>query len=674
MAKVWLAATIGEARISKSFAASAKIPTLCDHIERPAAPFALRLSASLMLGVVRIYSRKSSILVADLSKIISLLSHSRSHIPPHVRSPTSLQVRQGRPQSTLDITSTKRTRNSEHQQISLPQHDNLANHDAITISVPPSKRRRITAKPSVAQTFSELSEWRQGLASSSPEDLLSAMGLFLPTVTVPRQGAHVAMGVMVPSSDHSPLQSDAPTPGSPRHHERSVFSVPWSDVRRAAFRAREEDIMLKESRLDNVFVEDPICVQLSSDDQRTSHESNTPGPVRRLFHDNLTPDVGSDAHELPSHLRPSTYARIPDDLNGEGSASQRDGQNSQSDIFAPLDLEPLQIADFPMLTARRPTHVPSTAELQQGLSEPGHPSPHALADVSAARDPTDTDPQHNLNSPSHNSGARKSVRVTLSPSTVASPVSADDTAPPVAQQENGNIQDKVAPRRNRRSMRVVLMDPRTEFDSEEFRATLLDPSDILLQDGQPRTRGRRAPRAPRAIENVLWQTPSLLRRFAPEVADIWHQVTEDGWNSAASSQISPQADPQVNRDDGIVNNLEIPRSDMLNEASGPDAPQGTIYANIRAEAQSGGGLPSGKRPGSPELMREVRSDDANRSVPSVSGGGRSASQSVPSETRSSKNERDQLFDIVCDLSAQRHIANLNVSGIFIKDLRHPTEN
>lgn len=673
MAKVWLAATIGEARISKSFAASAKIPALCGHIERPAAPFALRLSASLMLGVVRIYSRKSSILVADLSKIISLLSQSRSHIPPHVHSPTSLQVRQGHSQSALDITSKKRTRNSELRQISLPQHDNLANYDAITISVPPSKRRRITARPSIAQTFSELSEWRQGLASTSPEDLLSAMGLFLPTVTVPRQGAHVAIE---PSSHHSPSQSDAVTPGSPRHHERSVLSVPWSDVRRAAFRAREEDIKLKESRLDNVFIEDPICVQLSSDDQHTSHESDTPGPVRRLFHDNVTPDVGSDAYELPSHLRPSTYARIPDDLDVEASVTQRDDQNSQSDIFAPLDLEPLQIADFPMLTARRPTHVPSTAELQ-GLSEPGHLSPHALVNIPAMPGPSHTDSQHNVNNSSPDSGARKSVRVTVSPSTVASPVSADDTTPPVAQQENGNIQDKVAPRRNRRSMRVI-MDPRTEFDSEEFRATLLDPSDILLQDGQPRTRSRRAlraPRVPRAIENILWQTPSLLRRFAPEVADVWHQVTAGGWNLAASSQSSPQADPQVNRDDDILNNSEIPGSDMPNEASKLGAPQGTSYANtIAEEVQSGGDLPSGKRSGSPELMREVRSDDMNRSVPSFSGGGRSASQSVPSDTRSGKNERDQLFDIVRDLCAQRHIANLDVLRIFTKCLRHPLEN
>lgn len=73
LGRVWLAAQLGESRIPKQFACEAKIDILCRNIEKPAAPFALRLSAHLMLGVTRVYSRKSTIVLTDVNRVLGAL-------------------------------------------------------------------------------------------------------------------------------------------------------------------------------------------------------------------------------------------------------------------------------------------------------------------------------------------------------------------------------------------------------------------------------------------------------------------------------------------------------------------------------------------------------------------------------------------------------------------------
>lgn len=70
---VWMAATLGERSVSKRYASTAKIVRLCDSIHEPSAPFALRLSAHLMLGVTRVFARKSEIVLADSDSILNVL-------------------------------------------------------------------------------------------------------------------------------------------------------------------------------------------------------------------------------------------------------------------------------------------------------------------------------------------------------------------------------------------------------------------------------------------------------------------------------------------------------------------------------------------------------------------------------------------------------------------------
>lgn len=65
LGKVWLAAHWGDKKLGRTQIFSADIPTQVDSIVNPAVPLALRVSGHLLLGVVRIYSRKVWYLMSD---------------------------------------------------------------------------------------------------------------------------------------------------------------------------------------------------------------------------------------------------------------------------------------------------------------------------------------------------------------------------------------------------------------------------------------------------------------------------------------------------------------------------------------------------------------------------------------------------------------------------------
>lgn len=80
LGRLWFAATLGESKIPKQFAYEARIDILCRSIEQPAAPFALRLSAHLMLGVARVFSRKSSIVLSDVNNVLAAIHRHQSQV------------------------------------------------------------------------------------------------------------------------------------------------------------------------------------------------------------------------------------------------------------------------------------------------------------------------------------------------------------------------------------------------------------------------------------------------------------------------------------------------------------------------------------------------------------------------------------------------------------------
>jgi cohesin complex subunit SCC1 len=65
LGKVWLAAHWGDKKLGRTQIFSADIATSVDNIVNPAVPLALRVSGHLLLGVVRIYSRKVKYLLKD---------------------------------------------------------------------------------------------------------------------------------------------------------------------------------------------------------------------------------------------------------------------------------------------------------------------------------------------------------------------------------------------------------------------------------------------------------------------------------------------------------------------------------------------------------------------------------------------------------------------------------
>ena len=69
LGKLWLAAHM-EKKVPKVQIIATNIPESVDNIENPPAPMALRVSGHLLLGVVRIFSRKVSYLLTDCSEAL----------------------------------------------------------------------------------------------------------------------------------------------------------------------------------------------------------------------------------------------------------------------------------------------------------------------------------------------------------------------------------------------------------------------------------------------------------------------------------------------------------------------------------------------------------------------------------------------------------------------------
>ncbi len=61
-----------------------------DSIINPEAPLALRLSGQLLLGVVKVYSKKVGYLHQDCNDALAKIKEARA--PPHARSPSDLRT------------------------------------------------------------------------------------------------------------------------------------------------------------------------------------------------------------------------------------------------------------------------------------------------------------------------------------------------------------------------------------------------------------------------------------------------------------------------------------------------------------------------------------------------------------------------------------------------------
>ncbi|KAL3926544.1 MAG: hypothetical protein SGPRY_003250 [Prymnesium sp.] len=75
LGKIWLAAHM-ENKLPKLQIIATNIPESVGNIENPALPMALRVSGHLLLGVVRIFSRKVTYLLSDCSDAINKIKES----------------------------------------------------------------------------------------------------------------------------------------------------------------------------------------------------------------------------------------------------------------------------------------------------------------------------------------------------------------------------------------------------------------------------------------------------------------------------------------------------------------------------------------------------------------------------------------------------------------------
>lgn len=200
-----MAATLGEAKISKSFASTAKIHTLCKNIEQPAAPFALRLSSALMLGVVRVFHRKSTIILADVNSILTAIKRYNFQ-------QASRKSAQKRARDTTSVASI------DNRHISLAQGEDTARFGAITLPV--SKKRKICSTVTEHDSTRDNGQRSSGsmrrtnpsqgsflftgfsLGDSAELDVLTAMETVFPAFTVPHLADHLSSHRNSPTAAH----------------------------------------------------------------------------------------------------------------------------------------------------------------------------------------------------------------------------------------------------------------------------------------------------------------------------------------------------------------------------------------------------------------------------------------------------------------------------------------
>lgn len=98
LARVWLASNLERKLTKQNVLQSDLENNVKDIIGQGQAPMALRLSGQLLLGVVRIYSRKARYLLDDCSEALSKIKHVRispwANCNTSPNTPIGLQTRQ----------------------------------------------------------------------------------------------------------------------------------------------------------------------------------------------------------------------------------------------------------------------------------------------------------------------------------------------------------------------------------------------------------------------------------------------------------------------------------------------------------------------------------------------------------------------------------------------------
>lgn len=566
-----------------------------------------------MLGVVRVFSRKSTIMLSDLSSILQTLSRFKA--------------------ASQALPSRKRHRDMQAappgacSNISLKPHEANAQYEAITI--PAIKKRRRQAGIDVSNGISPRIHTDDAFLSSLPDtpssaehNVLTMMETFFPSVPTP----HGPDGVSL---------SPGLTPRSSGNHSETY--------RHLEYAAREEDITLPVQGI----ALDPIAVTDMFDDDEAMGSAG--------------PSIGGRSSSDRLSIVRSLFQPAGD---GSGSVPLPDNARDQDipipaadlALMEPIDLEPLQLTDLPARMIPRVqaqidlTEADDGAAQAQGSNERQRAS--VIADVSRG----------------NGTGALPTSDHMLGEERVESTL--DEAAEEGREGVRGTrraktVGTKTGRTRNRREDEMAI-DETTELSAREFRTFLNDTSDIVLASDEDRTNVRKG-RGRRRGGDQMRKLPKLMGRFAKELCDMWQEITDDGMEL---TPVSAAEDLTAGR---ITDNMERGRNGrMAGRGSAVLEAQGSVMGDqdvpvtreqlvpqmpaIETGDGESLGLFDAIVPGesgdmgdsSVEQMRAPGRDKHSRISGSVED--RSFSLSVPSRRFSSskgtETVRDRLFDMV----------------------------
>lgn len=113
LGKVWLAAHWGDKKLARPQIFATDIAASVDNIVHPAVPLALRVSGHLLLGVVRIYSRKVKYLMHDCHEAMIKIKMAFRN---HPSDPTTNDGKGGGARGTIDMRGGSNDPNQQQQQ------------------------------------------------------------------------------------------------------------------------------------------------------------------------------------------------------------------------------------------------------------------------------------------------------------------------------------------------------------------------------------------------------------------------------------------------------------------------------------------------------------------------------------------------------------------------------
>lgn len=467
LGKVWVAATLGESRISKSFAVNAQITIICKNIEQPPAPFALRLSSALLLGVVRVFNRKSSIILADANSVMQTLM--RYKLGHNTTTTTTKRKSHGKSNAT------------NANRISLNDADNIARFDRITIPVSKKRKTAIVANKklianaiTIGQTTNNLGDQPSpatitidsfSYGGSGEIDVLAAMETVFPTLLIP--------------NDANPLPIALST-GSQQNRS--------SVTRRLSFMARDQDITLSNP---SIHV-GGAPIELSDQELQLSFHSN-PASNHDLSQDAWMPGFTSDDQlALQANIHQS-----PD-------GNQMSPANPHDDV----SLEPLQIAPLEIMPVDQPrAQFTGTAPQARNsiMNSSKRPSPARsvmMAPPSLSNEDLNRDGNSYQNTTPEQNIRRKRV----------SPVETSST------------------QKKKRRSPLLRIDTVVELSPSQVRDSLRDTTDIVLAEFDERSpkRRKRSQKNTRNkdddVEDDL-PMPGFVGGFAKDITDFWRDIT-----------------------------------------------------------------------------------------------------------------------------------------------------